>query len=355
MAASHTERMSAPVPALGGLATPSGSGCVTLSVALCTYNGATHLWQQLQSIAAQTRRPDELVVCDDRSTDASVEMVEAFAAEAPFPVRLYVAERNRGSTQNFASAIAQCTGSVIVLADQDDVWLPEKLARTEAEFCERPGVGLVFTDAEVVDERLRPLGYRLHESVGADLKWRERLRRAPFQLLFTEEVVTGATLAFRSTYRDLVLPIPEEIPWLHDAWIALLISAVAEVALVPAPMLLYRQHPRQQIGAWKPGEGGKVAVHDEVQVARGVSRDAYLDLATRIEPVRRRLESRLGTYDGGDALAHVTGKIAHLRVRGTMPPGRTRRAMRIARELSTLRYHRYSRGLYSAIKDLLIP
>src|SRR3954470_19039846 len=85
------------------------------SVAMCTYNGARFLGAQLASVAAQTRPPDELVVCDDRSTDETADIVRAFASRAPFPVRLHVNEENLGSTKNFERALSFCEGEVIVL------------------------------------------------------------------------------------------------------------------------------------------------------------------------------------------------------------------------------------------------
>src|SRR5882724_11959920 len=93
-----------------------------ISVAMCTYNGAGFLSEQLESIAAQTRLPDELVICDDRSTDESVEIVRNFARHTPFSVRLEMNEENLGSTKNFEKSIGLCQGEIIALADQDDVW-----------------------------------------------------------------------------------------------------------------------------------------------------------------------------------------------------------------------------------------
>ncbi|MBC7931137.1 MAG: glycosyltransferase, partial [Rubrivivax sp.] len=95
-----------------------------LSIAMCTYDGGRYLAEQLASIAAQTRAPDELVVCDDRSRDETTSIVRRFAETAPFPVRLYVNEQNLGSTRNFEKAIGLCEGELIALSDQDDVWLP---------------------------------------------------------------------------------------------------------------------------------------------------------------------------------------------------------------------------------------
>src|SRR5438128_2977881 len=98
-----------------------------ISIAMCTYNGEQFLRDQLASIAVQTRPPDELVVCDDHSADATCEIVARFAASSPFPVRLHVNEQNLGSTKNFEHAIRLCEGDIIALSAQYDDWLPEKL------------------------------------------------------------------------------------------------------------------------------------------------------------------------------------------------------------------------------------
>ncbi|MDQ3818842.1 MAG: glycosyltransferase family 2 protein, partial [Acidobacteriota bacterium] len=188
---------------------------------MCTYNGARFLREQLESIAGQTRRPDELVVCDDRSTDETVRVLEEFAATAPFPVRLKVNERNLGSTRNFEQAISLCTGDLIALSDQDDVWLAEKLERIEEEFERRADIGLVFTDALVVDEELRPLGYTLWQKLGLDGEEQRRIKSGrSLDILLTGWTVTGATMAFRALYSELFIEIPEDLMMIHDGWIA---------------------------------------------------------------------------------------------------------------------------------------
>ena len=131
-----------------------------ISVAMCTYNGARFVGEQLESIAAQTRPPDELVVCDDCSEDTTSQIVRDFATATPFPVQLVVNESIHGSTRNFEKAISLCSGDVIALSDQDDVWRNHKLATIERCFSEDARIGLVFSDAEVVDERLNTLAPR---------------------------------------------------------------------------------------------------------------------------------------------------------------------------------------------------
>ena len=318
------------------------------SVAMCTYNGARFVAEQLASVAAQTRPPDELVVCDDRSTDGTVALVEAFAARAPFPVRLHVNERNLGSTRNFGCAVALASGDLIALSDQDDVWRPEKLERLAARFAARPEVGLVFSDAELVDEGLRPLGRRLWEGVGFGPREQRLVRRGrALDVLLPGWHVTGATLAFRADFVKLVLDIPEDLALIHDGWIALLVSAVSAADFVEEPLIDYRQHARQQVGvAEKPaGESGVAAA------ARRVN--TYGELIRTAE----RARARLAAWGGREALrsvAQLDARLKHLRARAGLPASALGRVPPVLRELLTLRYHRYSAGARSALKDLLV-
>ncbi len=328
---------------------------MTISVAMCTYNGARYLREQLDGIAAQTRPPDEMVVCDDGSTDETCQIVETFAASVPFAVRLHVNERSLGSTKNFGRAIGFCAGEIIALSDQDDVWLPGKLSRLEAEFLNAPEVGLVFSDAEVIDENSRPLGYRLWEKIGIRQSHLKRLRsdKAVDELL-PGSTVTGATMAFRSSLRELVLPIPDDLPLIHDGWIAVLTAAVTGVSFIGEPLVRYRRHPRQQVGALerKGGVEGGGFNFDAMQA--GLRRfNPYEEALKVARGVHRRLSERRDVFDCGATLSKLESRIEHLEMRANLPAGKFRRAGRVLRELLTRRYHHHSRGVYSAVKDLL--
>src|SRR5271156_421330 len=137
-----------------------------ISVALCTYNGERFLPQQLAGIQQQTRLPDELVVCDDRSTDRTLAMLGEFAAAVSFPVEIISNTETLGSTKNFEQAIRLCGGDLIALSDQDDLWYPNRLERSEQEFMAHPQAGLVFSDADVIDDQNRPLGETLWQQLG---------------------------------------------------------------------------------------------------------------------------------------------------------------------------------------------
>lgn len=325
-----------------------------ISIAMCTYNGERYLRDQLASIAGQTRPPDELVICDDQSADTSREIIATFAASVSFPVRLYVNERNIGSTKNFERAIQLCEGEIIALADQDDVWLPEKLQLIEDRFQLNPDLGLVFTDADVVDEALQPLGYRLWDSVGFGNTQRRLVRTGRvLDVLLPGWTVTGATMAFRSGFKNLVLDIPTNLALIHDGWIALMIASVAEVSFIDKPLIKYRQHSRQQIGVKerKTDEAGADGL-DRVKEAirRTNSYKEMIEIGTQ---AHLRLAEHREAYNSDDALSRLEARLEHLRARAHLPDGKLSRVRCVIGELLSRRYHLYSNGFRSAVKDFL--
>ena len=224
---------------------------MNISVALCTYNGEKFLREQLDSIAAQTLLPYELVVCDDLSRDGTLEILAAFAERVSFPVHVHRNETNLGSTRNFEKAISLCQGEVIALSDQDDLWRPHKLARLAEVLRANPGAGYVFTDAELVDENLRPLGRRLWETIGFGKDLQARfVGDEQFHLFLGQHIVTGATMAFPARIGRMAMPFPTSGNWIHDGWIALFASAAGFPGVaVDEALIAYRQHAAQQIGA----------------------------------------------------------------------------------------------------------
>src|SRR5262249_31567365 len=98
---------------------------------MCTYNGAEFLPAQWESILAQSRKPDEIVVCDDGSSDQTRALLEQFASGSAIPVTIQLNQTNLGSVKNFEQAIRLCTGDIIALSDQDDVWRSDKLQSIE--------------------------------------------------------------------------------------------------------------------------------------------------------------------------------------------------------------------------------
>ena len=314
-----------------------------VSVAMCTYNGEKYLQEQLDSIASQGLPPHELVICDDASTDSTAEIVNAFAATAEFPVRFIQNDRNLGSTKNFEKAIGLCQGELIALCDQDDVWLPQKLARLSAVLIADPTIGGVFSNAELVDDNTRPTGGKLWDTLHFSPKTHRRIQGDLCKLLLKQDLVTGATLMFRANLRSIMMPI--ESSWVHDGWIAWMIALQSRLVPVFEVLVKYRVHGSQQIGVGPTTLSGRLAR------ARQTGLEQYLHSARRFEAVRERWIS----YPGENRQARlrdINGKVNHSYLSAGLPNNRLLRACCIAR--NAWAYQKYAQGLRGMAKDLLL-
>lgn len=320
---------------------------MSLSVALCTHNGARFLEAQLASIAAQDRLPDELVICDDCSSDATPALIERFAAAAPFPVRFSVNRERLGSTGNFSQAIGICTGDVIVLADQDDVWKPHKITTLGRALEDSPKAGFAFSNANIVDEDLRPIGYTLWDAIRFSRRERRRMRNGKiYDVLLKHYVVTGATMAFRAVHKPLVLPIPAV--WVHDAWIATMIGAFDGAVLIPEPLIDYRQHAGQQFGERKR------SLFEQYRVARSMTQSSYRTVVEAYSLAAERLRKKSPAEIRPEIMDSLDRKVSHFQVRTRMRDPETSRLPMIAREILNGGYRRYSLGWKSIAQDLFL-
>lgn len=326
-----------------------------VSVAMCTYNGAAYLAEQLQSIAAQDRLPDELVVCDDASTDNTAAIVRDFAAKAPFEVRLKINEQNLGSTPNFAQAVSLCRGGIVFLADQDDVWMPHKIARLTDVLgegrVERPDPASVpafaVSDAQLVDSRQRPLRHTLWAALPFTPTDQRRFNAGEaFEILLRRNVATGTTMAFRAELRDVLLPIPSG--WVHDGWFALLLAALGRGHAVAEPLVQYRQHEAQQIG------GKPESLLDKYKRRKREGPGLYAATADNYAAALERLRPLAAHLTDRSVLGRLERKVQHWRTRARMRTVRPWRLPFIARELLRGSYSRYSSGWRSAAEDVLL-
>ena len=218
-----------------------------ISLAMATYNGERFLPEQLASFLTQTRLPDELVVCDDGSTDATLDVLRAFAASAPFPVRIHANPTRLGWRENFFKAASLCEGDWIAFSDQDDVWLPEKLERCLVALS-RSGALLAVHQAAVVDQNLQRLG-RLQPALPRRLP-RDSSAWVPWDIVQGFCMVVSSelfrTYPWRRRPDDFRCPGQ---PFSHDGWVVLLSQALGRVTLLHEALCLYRQHGGNAVGA----------------------------------------------------------------------------------------------------------
>ena len=221
-----------------------------ISVALCTYNGASFIRDQLESIMNQTLKPDEIVICDDCSHDDTVKIIKETFALYDGKWELVCNPENLGYKKNFEKAIRLCHGDIIYLSDQDDVWHPKKIELMQNIFLNHPDVQMVFHDAEIVDENLNILKPSFWEVLRFHY---QDFIEENYSRLLDSNVVQGAACAFRKKVYQISQPFPIHV--IHDQWLALNSVCVGNLYPLPKTLLKYRQTGKNEIGCQKQKHG----------------------------------------------------------------------------------------------------
>jgi glycosyltransferase involved in cell wall biosynthesis len=219
-----------------------------ISVALCTYNGEKYLKEQLDSILNQTLKVDEIIVCDDQSSDTTIAILENYSKKNEGLFKIFKNDINLRSVKNFEKAISLCTGDIIFLSDQDDSWLPKKVADMICYFELNPNISVVATNGFCMDENSEILNRYTIWDVPEFL--REEKLNFDYYSLITEvgNFVTGASMAFRNTFVSQIIPFPIVKDFHHDEWIAIIASKNNAFEMLNEKYFSYRVHSGQQVG-----------------------------------------------------------------------------------------------------------
>jgi glycosyltransferase involved in cell wall biosynthesis len=204
----------------------------TVSVCIATYQGERYIKQQLESILRQLRTGDEVNIVDDASTDSTRELISSINDPR---VRLIQSSRNRGALLAFESAVKASSGDVIFLSDQDDEWLPAKVSTVLDVFAIQPDVRVIASDASVVDDHGEVIEKSYYKTRGG------------FTASFWPNIVRcsflGATMAFRRSLLQEILPFPANYDVLHDLWIGMRNTISGKKTyFIDEPLILYRRH-----------------------------------------------------------------------------------------------------------------
>jgi len=208
-----------------------------ISVILATYNGSKYIVKQLDSILSQTVPPDEIIICDDISTDETVSLLQSYLHDSR--IKLFVNDKRLGVVNNFKKAAKLVTRyNLLAFADQDDIWTPEKLYKlANAMKLIDDGIApaLVYSDLTVIDK---------NDAVTASSFWdQQKIRSEKIKLatILYGNVVTGCTMLIN-------YPMAEEFflfqndQYFHDEWLGLIAYSFGHVKILNETLVLYRQH-----------------------------------------------------------------------------------------------------------------
>lgn len=197
-----------------------------ISVCMPTYNGEKYIKEQLDSILSQISVDDEVIISDDSSTDETLEIIKSYNDS-----RLKVLENNhyKSPIYNLENALKQAKGDYIFLADQDDVWFPNKVEKLLLCLTD---YDCVVSDATVVNSDMTVI----HESF-----MEINHSRKGFVNNLIKNGFLGCCMAFSSSLLKIVLPFPKNIP-MHDSWIGLNATLKGKVLFLDEPLIYYRRH-----------------------------------------------------------------------------------------------------------------
>ena len=209
----------------------------SITVVIATYNGGKFLQEQIESILQQTVVPDEIIVCDDLSTDNTIEILEHYQSQKR--LRYYINENRLGVIGNFKRSVSLAKkGNYIALCDQDDIWLPVKLEKQYQALLlldDKKSPAIVYSDLTVIDQQKKILNPSFWNELGQD-----GYQHSLTTLLFGN-FVTGCTIMMNDIARKYFLQMPTDIS-MHDAWLALIAFSFGKVEAVKEPLVLYRRH-----------------------------------------------------------------------------------------------------------------
>ncbi|HPU12319.1 MAG TPA: glycosyltransferase [Aeromicrobium sp.] len=321
-----------------------------VSVVMCTYNGARFVEEQLRSISLQLSHGDELVIADDGSTDETLDIVDRIL-RASLPIDFDVSilpgsTKSRGISANFWRGVQAANNSVVILSDQDDSWLANRVERVRQEFGKHMGLKAFACDARLIDKYGANLGHTQFDSVGVGAGEIQVLNgQAGFEYLARGNVLPGMTGAFDTNFLREIGPAPGS--WPHDYWWFLHAAMFDGLEVTNETLVNYRQHDSNTIGApptrlaalairfWKTPSNAAV-LHENFQQLWEACQSTELN-----ESARRNL-------------GFLREKKAFERWRGQLRPHMVSRLIPVLKRIAFGDYRRFSRrGGLRGIHDIV--
>jgi glycosyltransferase involved in cell wall biosynthesis len=203
---------------------------IRISVCMTTYNGEKYIQKQIRSILDQIGENDEIIVCDDLSSDSTIDIISSFQDRR---IKVFVNDKNLGFSKNFSKCISLAEGNFIFLADHDDVWLPCKVEKYLVIFQTEIDAISIMSNMEIIDENDRVTNTRfLNLKSGYSNQVGRVLKN------FTRSTYFGCSIAFRQELKNKILPLPFHF----DTWIGLVSDIYGRCYHLDEVTMQYRRH-----------------------------------------------------------------------------------------------------------------
>lgn len=219
-----------------------------VSIVLATYNGERYIKEQIDSILQNSYKNWTLEICDDGSTDGTLVCVREYMKKYPDKIFLHVNEPRLGVTKNFLAGVQRTKGDYIMFCDQDDVWMPEKIACTLNHIKAREQLYgkeipvATFTDTRLADEQLQEFHPSFFQYNALDTN------KTDLAHMLMENKVIGCTTMFNRALAEKIKVLPEHARY-HDWWVGLLAASMGDLSFYKQATMLYRQHTQNVVGA----------------------------------------------------------------------------------------------------------
>jgi len=197
-----------------------------ISVCMATFNGEKYIKEQLDSILSQLDGSDEIIISDDSSADNTVEIIKSYNDNR---IKIFENQKFKSPIFNFENALKYAKGEIVVLADQDDIWKPNKIETIKKYMQE---YDLVLSDADIIDEQRNILQESFYAINGS---------KSGLMKNIVKNSYLGCTMAFNKKILDKSLPFPKDLP-MHDWWIGLIGEMYGKTYFIEDKLISYRRH-----------------------------------------------------------------------------------------------------------------
>jgi glycosyltransferase involved in cell wall biosynthesis len=317
-----------------------------VSVVMCTYNGARFIRQQLASVLVQLLPGDELIVCDDASSDATASIIREFSLPPGVSFHFSSNSHRLGIARNFEGALALASKEVVFLADQDDIWSPLKRAQLVDMFDANPKAQVVFSDANLIDAQGAALEQTLLSTLRISVNDFANIISGVGAPFLKRNFCTGATMAVRQTFLKVGTPIPSG--WLHDEWLATLGALSGTLVFLDRQTISYRLHAGNAVGV-VPG-----SMLASARYALQRRRKAPTDHVSKVKALREKVQSHPDLFEQ-QYLPLIDSKYEFVTARHNSRSSWSRRLAFGSQPKRMRQYREFANGWKTWAVDLLVP